>query len=298
MQIIAHDKLHIICLFCAFGEIMADFWIKMEKGTPDKPEILEMAEILSIDDPDSVTGKMVRVWSWFDSNSETGNAPRVTKTLIDRLTGVIGFTDALIAVGWLETTERGFSVPKFERHLGKGAKKRSSDAERKRQYRNSQNKTEQSTAIDNSTTPSPSVEAAFNHFWQNMRLTKSNEIKSQTEFANAAKSESDPMRFAERLIADTKKRLANNQPSFNLMHPNNYIRDLRYNDAYTIGIQNGRSSVDTAQDIKQRCDNGDAKQKALTESINERNTLANTEAAKAGAAKFIGKFNKKGANSE
>ena len=32
---------------------MADFWIKVEKSTPDKPEILEMAEYLNITDPDT-----------------------------------------------------------------------------------------------------------------------------------------------------------------------------------------------------------------------------------------------------
>jgi len=120
---------------------MADFWIKIEKGTPDKPEILELAALLDIEDPDTITGKMIRVWSWFDSNSENGHAPIVTKVLLDRLTGVTGLTDGLVTVGWLEKTEEGYSVPNFERHLGKGAKKRASDAERKRKSRdNSQQK--------------------------------------------------------------------------------------------------------------------------------------------------------------
>ena len=114
---------------------MADFWIKIEKGTPDKPEILELAALLDIEDPDTITGKMIRVWSWFDSNSENGHAPLVTKVLIDRLTGVTGFTDSLLKVGWLEKTEEGYCVPKFNRHLGKGAKKRASDAERQRKSR-------------------------------------------------------------------------------------------------------------------------------------------------------------------
>lgn len=114
---------------------MADFWIKIEKGTPDKPEILELAGILNIDDPDTVTGKMIRVWSWFDSNSENGHAPLVTKVLLDRVTGVTGFTEALVTVGWLEKKDNGYSIPNFDRHLGKGAKKRASDAERKRKSR-------------------------------------------------------------------------------------------------------------------------------------------------------------------
>lgn len=119
---------------------MADFWIKIEKGTPDKPEILELAAILNIEDPDTVTGKMIRVWSWFDSNSENGHAPTVTKVLLDRLTGVTGFTESLVTVGWLVKTDDGFSIPNFDRHLGKCAKKRASDAERKRKSRETSSK--------------------------------------------------------------------------------------------------------------------------------------------------------------
>lgn len=114
---------------------MADHWIKVEKGTPDKPEILEMASMLSIQDPDTIVGKLVRVWAWFDSNSENGHAPSVTNVLLDRLTGVTGFVDAMVFVGWLEKNEDGYNITKFDRHLGKGAKKRASDAERKRKSR-------------------------------------------------------------------------------------------------------------------------------------------------------------------
>lgn len=120
--------------------IMADHWIKVEKGTPDKPEILEMSAILSIDDPDTIVGKLIRVWAWFDSNSENGHAPSVTKVLLDRLTGVAGFVDAMILVGWLEEVNDGFVISNFDRHLGKGAKKRASDAERKRKSRENSQK--------------------------------------------------------------------------------------------------------------------------------------------------------------
>lgn len=114
---------------------MADHWIKVEKGTPDKPEVLQIASILNISDPDTVTGKLIRVWSWFDSNSENGHAPSVTNVLLDRLTGVTGFCDAMKEVGWLKDSEDGFLITNFDRHLGQSAKKRASDAERKRKSR-------------------------------------------------------------------------------------------------------------------------------------------------------------------
>ena len=50
---------------------MADFWIKIEKSTPDKPEIFEMAEILGVD-PDAILGKLIRVWAWMDSMKIVG----------------------------------------------------------------------------------------------------------------------------------------------------------------------------------------------------------------------------------
>ena len=119
---------------------MADFWIKIEKGTPDKPEVLEMAAILNIDDPDTVMGKLIRVWSWFDSNSENGHAPTVTKKLLNRLTGVEGFVEAMVVVGWLAEKEDGFYMTNHDRHLGKSAKKRALDAERQRKSRANRDK--------------------------------------------------------------------------------------------------------------------------------------------------------------
>jgi DNA replication protein DnaT len=109
---------------------MADFWIKLEKNTPDKPEIFEMAEILAID-PDAVLGKLIRVWCWVDSNSSDGHIKSVTPVLIDRLTMSQGFADAMTRVGWLKEN----SIPNFNRHLGESAKKRAKDSERKRMSR-------------------------------------------------------------------------------------------------------------------------------------------------------------------
>lgn len=114
---------------------MADFWIKIEKCTPDKPEVFEIAEALGID-PDSVLGKLVRAWAWLDSNSENGHVTSVTNVLIDRITACDGFANAMRRVGWL--SEEG--VPNFDRHMGRSAKKRANDAERQRKSRSSSEK--------------------------------------------------------------------------------------------------------------------------------------------------------------
>jgi len=108
---------------------MAGYWIKFDTSTPDKPEVWAMSERLSID-PDAVVGKLLRVWAWFDDHTEKGNAPSVTKALLDRRVGVTGFCDAMISSGWLLENEKEISVPKFDRHNGATAKTRGLTAKR------------------------------------------------------------------------------------------------------------------------------------------------------------------------
>lgn len=108
---------------------MAGDWIKIEASTPDKPEVFMIADILGID-PDAAFGKLFRVWSWFDQHTEDGNAPSVTKVIIDKQAGVMGFADAMQAAGWLSTEEQFLQIPNFDRHNGKSAKKRALTAKR------------------------------------------------------------------------------------------------------------------------------------------------------------------------
>ncbi|MBU9812350.1 hypothetical protein J1785_21795 [Rahnella sp. SL6] len=106
---------------------MASSWIKIEVITPDKPEIFQMAEILNID-PDAVLGKMIRVWAWADQQTidgnAKGNAASVTRSVLDRVTCVSGFANALIDVGWLAEMDGRLFFPNHERHNGETSKKR------------------------------------------------------------------------------------------------------------------------------------------------------------------------------
>ena len=108
---------------------MSISWIKIETATPEKPEVWQIAEELGID-PDAVVGKLIRVWIWFDEQTENGNAPSVTKMLLDRKVGVTGFCDCLISAGWLHEESGEIMVINFERHNGKTAKKRALTAQR------------------------------------------------------------------------------------------------------------------------------------------------------------------------
>ncbi|WP_339521764.1 DnaT-like ssDNA-binding domain-containing protein [Pseudomonas sp. EA_35y_Pfl2_R111] len=112
---------------------MAGDWIKFELITLDKPEVCQLADLAGID-PDAVVGKLLRVWGWFDQHTEDGNAPSVSKRLLDRLVGVTGFCDSMIYVGWMVEVdgEEGhwIALPNFGRHNGETAKKRLLGAKR------------------------------------------------------------------------------------------------------------------------------------------------------------------------
>lgn len=108
---------------------MAGDWIKVEAATPDKPEVWVIADALGID-PDAVFGKLMRVWIWFDQQSEDGNAPSVSKLLLNRLVGVSDFCDHMIKAGWMTDDGQTIQLPNFDRHNGKTAKNRALTAKR------------------------------------------------------------------------------------------------------------------------------------------------------------------------
>ena len=115
---------------------MAGDWIKVDTTLPDKPEVWQMAGILGLG-ADDVVGKLIRVWAWFDSHTEDGNAVGVSYPLVDRVAGVIGFAEAMALCGWLAQNGSTLSVPKFGRHNGKSAKARALTNERVSKHRKS-----------------------------------------------------------------------------------------------------------------------------------------------------------------
>lgn len=102
---------------------MAGDWMMIDLELSDKPEVHQIARILEID-PDAVVGKLIRVWSWFDKQSRDGHARGVTKKLLERVTGVTAFGDAMEKAGWLHSSEDGISMPRFDTWNGQSAKKR------------------------------------------------------------------------------------------------------------------------------------------------------------------------------
>lgn len=113
---------------------MSGDWAKVELNTPDKPEVWQIAEILDID-PDAAFGKVFRIWAWFDEHTEDGNAPSVTKKLLDRKVGVTGFCESMLQAGWMTEFEGVITLTNFGKHNGETAKKRANTAKRVSQHR-------------------------------------------------------------------------------------------------------------------------------------------------------------------
>jgi hypothetical protein len=104
-------------------------WIKLDHLTPDKPEVIGMAEILGIDQ-DAVLGKLCRIWIWADQQTIGGSPLRVSEVFLDRVSNSVGFSKAMISVGWLKPFRGLFGFPNFEYHNGETAKKRAESAKR------------------------------------------------------------------------------------------------------------------------------------------------------------------------
>ena len=108
---------------------MAGDWLKIEKDTPDKPEIAGLCALLGID-ADTAFAKCFRLWCWADSNTVDGNVRRVTLAFLDSLVHLPGFSQALLDVGWLVARSGSLEFPNFARHMGQPAKARALTAAR------------------------------------------------------------------------------------------------------------------------------------------------------------------------
>lgn len=114
-------------------------WIKFETATSEKPEVWAIAQALGID-ADAVVGKLLRVWAWFDTQTVSGNAPSVTKALLDSKVCVSGFCQAMISVGWMIEEDGVICLPNFDRHNGKTAKNRALTSKRVAEHKASNGK--------------------------------------------------------------------------------------------------------------------------------------------------------------
>jgi hypothetical protein len=113
---------------------MAGDWIKMRTTLRSSPKVVRIASALKADRL-RVIGGLHAVWCLFDAHSEDGQLPGYTLEALDEDIGWPGFSAAMMAVQWIESTDEGLTTPRFDEHNGQSAKRRCQEAERKRDAR-------------------------------------------------------------------------------------------------------------------------------------------------------------------
>ena len=116
---------------------MAGDWIKVEKITPDKPEIAILARELGISQADAFLS-WFRAYSWADGITADGFVPNLSLADGDSLSRCCPGTFRTLAspiLKWVEETPGGLIFSKWNRHNGKSAKNRALEADKKRRQR-------------------------------------------------------------------------------------------------------------------------------------------------------------------
>ena len=115
---------------------MAGDWIPRQKGLNRKPEVLAIAQATGMHRR-WVADALMEFWEWCDAELTDG---LIRGLSLDNLPSLVPettkeFWQAVAEVGWLRVTTSGLAVPHFERWLGRSAKKRIQNSERKRSVR-------------------------------------------------------------------------------------------------------------------------------------------------------------------
>jgi hypothetical protein len=114
---------------------MSGDWIKMRMDLRRHPKVVRIASALDADRY-RVIGGLLAVWAVFDEQTEDGLLEGYTPKAMDEEIGWPGFSAAMISVGWLRfDPENGLSMPEFDEHNGQSAKRRATEAKRKRKER-------------------------------------------------------------------------------------------------------------------------------------------------------------------
>jgi hypothetical protein len=108
---------------------VAGDWIKMRGNLWDDPRVGRLCDLTESTEA-SVVGGLYWLWATADQHTEDGIMPGLSLRQIDRKTGIKGFGDALVSIGWLSDHPEGVRIIKFEEHNGASAKKRCQTAKR------------------------------------------------------------------------------------------------------------------------------------------------------------------------
>ena len=233
---------------------MAGEWLKFEKSTFDKPEVLAIAAAVE-QDPDYVIGKLLRMWAWFDTHTTNGNASGVTCALLDSILRVTGFAENVAKVGWLIVSETGLELPNFDRHCGETAKQRALTAKRVADFKGKQ-KTGNASSVTSALPrkekkreekkkqdqkPCAAGAARFPDFWT---AYPRHEAKKQA-FEVWVRKRLDER--ADALIADVERRKREHRPWLDgfVPHAVVFLRNERWDDAIDHGQRDTRRDEPT-----------------------------------------------------
>lgn len=106
----------------------------MRSDLHDDPAVFRLASLLKID-KFAVIGRLHTFWSWADRHSVDGFVDGAASTDVDEIVRCDGFAASLVKVKWLEISDEGIRIPKFDRHNGDSAKQRAQKNERQARWR-------------------------------------------------------------------------------------------------------------------------------------------------------------------
>lgn len=139
---------------------MAGDWIKMRGNLWDDPRVAKLADMTNSHEA-TIIGALYWLWATADQHTEDGIMPDLSTRSIDRKTGVAGFANALISIGWLTIEGDGVSLPEFEKHNGSSSKKRMQTAKRVAKFVAANASNTQPSPNTNAHSVSKSVSAAL-----------------------------------------------------------------------------------------------------------------------------------------
>lgn len=116
---------------------MAGDWIKVEKCTPDKPEIGFISRACDVT-PEQAFAAFFRLWAYLDEQTADGEVKFLSPEDCDRIGKLPGLGNALssdLGCGWVTFHQAGASIVNWDRHNGNNAKKRALSNRRKADWR-------------------------------------------------------------------------------------------------------------------------------------------------------------------
>ena len=118
---------------------MAGDWIKMRGNLWDDPRVARICDTTNKREAE-VIGGLYWLWSMADEQTDDGNLVGLSTATIDRKTGIKGFGDALLKIGWVLEIPDGLKITRFEEHNGSSAKRRAQMAKASSAYRSASSK--------------------------------------------------------------------------------------------------------------------------------------------------------------